>query len=78
MIWNTPNSAMTQCFTEPTEAQFLVVNALETLGLISYQFYNRERGVWFIETPSPLIPLTVILPNGDVYPFEWVQTYDSV
>lgn len=62
---------------EPTEEQFLVFNALDTLALINYDFYDRERGNWYIDTPSPALPRSVILPSGEVIPFEWVQSYDD-
>lgn len=62
---------------EPTEAQFLVFNALDTLALINYDLYDRARGSWYIDTPSPVLPRSVILPSGEVVPFEWVQDDDE-
>ena len=37
---------------EPTEAQFLVFNALETLAIVLYSFYDPSSGIWYIETPE--------------------------
>jgi hypothetical protein len=41
---------------EPTEQQYLVLNALETLGLLEGMFYDEERGIYYITTPSPILP----------------------
>jgi hypothetical protein len=62
---------------EPTEEQFLVFNALDTLALVQGDFYNERTGNWYIQTPSSILPLSVILPNGEVVPFEFVQDYDQ-
>lgn len=61
---------------EPTEAQFLVFNALDTLAIILYSFYNPSSGIWYIETLSPILPTSVIVPDGEIVPFEFVQNYD--
>lgn len=53
---------------EPSEEQFLVFNALDTLELVQYSFYDREMREWYIATPSPLLPVSKILPNGDIVP----------
>jgi hypothetical protein len=62
---------------EPSDAQYLIINALQTLALISYDWYERDRGLWFIATPSSILPRAVILQNGEVYPIGWVQDYDN-
>lgn len=62
---------------EPTDAQFLIVNALETLELLQSRFYFADRGVWYIETPSPVLPVAAILQSGDVVPVAWVQSDDA-
>lgn len=62
---------------EPTEEQFLVFNALETLAIVLYSFYNSISGLWYLETLSPTLPISVILPNGEIVPFEFVQDYDQ-
>lgn len=62
---------------EPTEEQFLVFNALDTLALTEGHFYDGGRGNWYIQTPSPVLPRSIILPNGEIVPFEFVQEYDE-
>ena len=56
---------------EPTEEQYLILNALETLNLIEYDFYDSENGDWYIATPSPILPISIILPNGEIIPTLW-------
>ena len=56
---------------EPTEAQYLVLNALETLELLRNRFYSEDRGVWYIETLSPVLPYSILLRNGDIVPITW-------
>lgn len=51
---------------EPTEEQYLIVNALDTLGLLGYNFIDEDDGIWYIETPSPILPISKILPNGEI------------
>jgi hypothetical protein len=62
---------------EPSNEQYLIINALQTLELINYDWYESERGVWFIATPSGTLATAVILRNGDIYPINWVQDYDK-
>jgi hypothetical protein len=52
---------------EPTEEQYLIINALDTLGLLGYNFID-EDGIWYIETPSPILPISKILPTGEIVP----------
>ena len=56
---------------EPTEEQYLILNALETLNLIEYDFYDSENGDWYIATPSPILPISIVLPNGEIIPTLW-------
>jgi hypothetical protein len=56
---------------EPTEEQYLVINALETLNLLIWRLYDEDTGYWHIQTPSTVLPLASILPNGEVVPFGW-------
>lgn len=55
---------------EPTEAQYLIVNALDTLELLGSNFYDEDSGIWYIQTPSPILPYSQVLPNGDIVPIE--------
>jgi hypothetical protein len=57
--------------TKSTEAQYLIINALDTLGLLVREIYYLEQGVWYIETPSLVLPIAIILPSGDVFPTTW-------
>ena len=57
---------------EPTEAQYLIINALETLDLLEWRLYDEETGRWRIHTPSLVLPIAIILPNGDIVPPEWI------
>jgi len=45
---------------EPTEEQYLVINALDTLGLLIENRYDEDTGVWYIFTPSQVLPLAII------------------
>ena len=56
---------------EPTEFQYLIINALQTLGLLEYDFYDQDRGEWYIATPSTVLPISMILFNGDIVPTNW-------
>lgn len=56
---------------EPTESQYLIINALQTLGLLEYDFYDQDRGEWYIATPSTVLPISMILLNGDIVPPNW-------
>lgn len=57
---------------ESTEAQYLVLNALEILELLRAGFYDRDTGVWYIRTPSS-IPTALLLQNGDIVPPGWLS-----
>ncbi|MEC4819044.1 MAG: hypothetical protein SAK29_38085 [Scytonema sp. PMC 1069.18] len=58
---------------EPTEFQYLIINALETLELLEWRLYDEETGYWLIQTPSAVLPVSYILPNGDIVPPEWIS-----
>lgn len=55
---------------EQTESQYLVFNALETLGLVVLNFYDVNTGVWFLETLSPSLPFCRLMSDGEVLPLE--------
>jgi nucleoside-diphosphate-sugar epimerase len=58
---------------EPTEAQYLVINALETLGLLEGMVYDEERRFYFISSISSVLPIAILLPNGEIVPTSWVS-----
>lgn len=55
---------------EATEEQYLILNALETLGLLRDYRYDEDMGIFYIITLSPVLPLAMLLHNGDVTPIE--------
>jgi hypothetical protein len=55
---------------EPTEAQYLVINALQTLDLVLNSVYDEDTGIWYIETPSPVLSLACLMPDGEIQPVE--------
>lgn len=57
---------------EPSESQYLLINALQTLELLERDFYDRDNGNWFIQTPSPVLPIAVILQTGDIVSLEFL------
>lgn len=62
---------------EPTEAQYLILNALGTLGLLEGMFYDQGKGFWYITTPSPVLPTALLLQNGDIAPIELGENQPS-
>lgn len=56
---------------EPPEAQYLIINALDTLKLLIHSFYDEDNGSWTIQTPSPILPTARILHNGDIIPINF-------
>jgi hypothetical protein len=58
---------------EPTEAQYLIINALETLALLQQRTFDRDTGNWYIRTSSPVLPIAMILPSGDIVPTNWTS-----
>ncbi|RUT06244.1 hypothetical protein DSM106972_034500 [Dulcicalothrix desertica PCC 7102] len=58
---------------EPTEAQYLVLNALETLELIEGMLYDEERGFYLISTLSSILPIALVLQDGEIIPTSWAS-----
>ena len=58
---------------EPTEAQYLVLNALEALGLLEGMFYDEEKGFYYISTPSSVLPTALLMQNGEIAPTSWAS-----
>ena len=56
---------------EPSEAQYLIINALDTLDLLANGFYDESTGDWYIQTPSLILPISVIQQDGEVVPTNW-------
>ncbi|BAZ14160.1 hypothetical protein NIES4071_60000 [Calothrix sp. NIES-4071] len=56
---------------EPTEAQYLVLNALETLELLEGMLYDEERGFYLISTLSSILPIALVLQDGEIIPTSW-------
>ncbi len=55
---------------ERTEEQYLVINALQILQLLTGEFYDEETGVWYIETLSSTLPIASLMLDGAVLPLE--------
>lgn len=55
---------------ERTEEQYLVINALQILDLLTGEFYDEETGVWYVETPSPTLSIARLMLDGEVLPLE--------
>lgn len=53
---------------EPSEEQYLIINALQTLDLLQSTFYDEDSGNWYINIPSSVLPVAIILQNGDIVP----------
>ncbi|PIG90519.1 hypothetical protein [Gloeocapsopsis sp. IPPAS B-1203] len=58
---------------EPTDAQYLILNALETLDLLQFRLYDENTGIWLIITASSVLPRAYLLPSGDIVPGEWIS-----
>ena len=58
---------------EPIEAQYVVLNALETLGLLAGMFYDQDKGFWYITTSSLVLPTALLLQNGEIAPISWAS-----
>ena len=56
---------------EPSELQYSIVNALETLELLQNSFYDEGSGNWYVNTSSSVLPIAIILQSGDVVPPNW-------
>ncbi len=58
---------MTGCpYMEPTDAQFLIINALEMLEVLIQQTFDPETNNWYILTLSEDLPMAMIVPSGKV------------
>ncbi|MDZ7958921.1 MAG: hypothetical protein RMY34_13735 [Aulosira sp. DedQUE10] len=44
---------------------------------MTYNTYEQDRGLWFIATLSPILPVAVITQDGEIFPIEWVQGDDN-
>lgn len=56
---------------EKTEAQYLIFNALEALGLVRRDFYDDDMtGIWYLETVSLTLPISRLMPDGEILPLE--------
>lgn len=58
---------------EPSESQYLIINALETLDLLRNGRYDEDTGIWYIYTPSFILPFAMLRQNGDITPIEPVS-----
>jgi hypothetical protein len=56
---------------EPSEEQYLIVNALEALDLLQNSFYDEVSGNWYINTLSSILPIAMILQSGEIFPTNW-------
>jgi hypothetical protein len=63
----------TELLVEPSEAQYLILNALETLELLSDYRYDEDTGIFYIITLSPVLPLAMLRHDGDITPVEPVS-----
>lgn len=50
--------------------QYLIINALDTLALLENTFYE-DGGNWYVNTPSPVLPIAMILQTGEIVPTNW-------
>lgn len=55
---------------EPTEEQYLVLNALEVLDLLLFRLYDEEEGFWMLITSSPVLPRSYLIQNGEIVSVE--------
>ena len=58
---------------EPTESQYLILNALETLGFLQRRLYDPNTGNWYIQTPSQILPIAMLLQDGEIVPLDWLS-----
>lgn len=56
---------------EPSEEQYLAIDALDTLDLLIASHYDEETGNWYIYTVSPVLSIAMILQNGEIVPTTW-------
>lgn len=55
---------------EPTEEEYLILNALDTLGLLRDYRYDEDMGIFIIITPSLVLPLAMLRQDGEITPIE--------
>ncbi len=58
-------------FDEATTAQYLVINALETLDLLRQRTFDTDTGDCYIFTSSPVLPIARLLKSGEIVPTNW-------
>jgi len=51
---------------EPIEAQYLIINALETLDLLIASRYDEDTGIWYINNPQSVLPFAMLWQSGDI------------
>lgn len=57
--------------------QYLIINVLETLELLSWRIYDEEKGFWYIETPSRVLPRAAILQSGEIVRIDELEDDDE-
>lgn len=57
--------------------QYLIINALETLDLLIWRIYDEEKGFWYIETLSQILPRAAILQSGEIVRIDEVEDYEE-
>jgi hypothetical protein len=57
--------------------QYLIINALETLDLLIWRIYDEEKGFWYIETSSRVLPRAAILQSGEIVRIDELEEYDE-
>jgi hypothetical protein len=55
---------------DPTEEQYLTLNALDTLALLIDYRYDEDTGIFIIRTLSPVLPLAMLRQDGEITPIE--------
>jgi len=55
---------------EPTEEQYLVLNALDTLGLLITYFFDDGTGCYYLRTVSRILPISKLLADGEITSIE--------
>jgi len=58
---------------EPTEVQYLILNALETIDLLQFRLYDETTGAWLLITPSPVLPISYLQQDGEIVPGTWIS-----
>lgn len=55
------------------DAQLLIIAALDTLALLEQRIFDPDTVIYYIFTPSELLPIATILTNGDILPTYWSE-----